>query len=74
MNYLIYTAVALGLGLIIAGMAYGMATIARSAMEAIGRQPEAADKISGTMLPVVAMLEGAGLFAILVCLLIVFLK
>jgi F-type H+-transporting ATPase subunit c len=39
-------------------------------MEAIGRQPEASGKIQTAMLIVAALLEGATLFAIVVCLLI----
>jgi F-type H+-transporting ATPase subunit c len=41
-------------------------------MEAIGRQPEAAGRIQTAMLIVAALIEGLGLFAVVVCLLISF--
>ena len=39
----------------------------KSAMEAIGRQPEAADKIRTNMIIVAALIEGVALFAVAVC-------
>jgi F-type H+-transporting ATPase subunit c len=57
-------------GLAILGAGLGIGRIGGSAMEAIGRQPEASGKIQTAMLIVAALLEGATLFAIVVCLLI----
>jgi F-type H+-transporting ATPase subunit c len=60
----------IGAGLAILGAGLGIGRIGGSAMEAIGRQPEASGKIQTAMLIVAALLEGATLFAIVVCLLI----
>ena len=67
MHYLIYLSAAFGASFTIWALAYGIATIMRSATEAMARQPEAADKISSSILLPLGMLEGAGLFAIVVC-------
>ncbi len=69
-----YIGAVLGAALIIISAAYGMGKIGKAAMEAIARQPEAADKISNSMMIALAIMEGAVLFAILVCFLIVILK
>ncbi|MDR2402293.1 MAG: ATP synthase F0 subunit C [Cytophagales bacterium] len=61
----------LGVGLIVLGVAMGMGKIGKAAMEAIGRQPEAAAKIQTAMIVISALLEGVALFAVIVCLLIV---
>lgn len=62
---------ALGVAFIIIALAYGMGKIGKAAMDAIARQPEAAEKIRSTMILPLAFMEGAALFAIVVCLLIV---
>lgn len=62
------------IGAAIAALAagYGIGKIGSSAMEGIARQPEAAGKIRTSMLIIAAMIEGAALFAIIVCMLILF--
>ena len=60
----------IGAGLAILGAGLGIGRIGGSAMEAIGRQPEASGKIQTAMLIVAALVEGAALFAVVVCLLI----
>ncbi len=55
---------AIGLGLIVIGAAFGIGIIGKSAMEAMGRQPEAIPKIQTAMIIVAALIEGAALFAI----------
>ncbi len=55
---------AIGLGLIVIGAAFGIGIIGKSAMEAMGRQPEAISKIQTAMIIVAALIEGAALFAI----------
>ena len=45
---------------------------AAAAMEAIARQPESAGNLRSSMLVAAGMVEGAALFAIIVCLLILF--
>lgn len=60
----------LGAGLAILGAGLGIGRIGGSAMEAIGRQPEAAGRIQTAMIIAAALIEGATLFAVVVCLLI----
>jgi F-type H+-transporting ATPase subunit c len=49
--------------------AFGISKIGKSAMEASARQPESASAFRTTAIIVAALVEGAALFAILVCLL-----
>lgn len=58
---------ALGAAIAVIGAALGIGKIGSSAMEAIGRQPEAADKIRTNMIIVAALVEGVALFAVVVC-------
>jgi len=58
---------ALGAGLAAVGAGIGIGKIGASAMEAIGRQPEAANDIRMSMIIIAALVEGAALFAIVVC-------
>ncbi|MDR2084098.1 MAG: ATP synthase F0 subunit C [Bacteroidales bacterium] len=51
------------------GAAYGIGKIGTSALDAISRQPQAANDIRMSMIVVAAFIEGATLFAIVVCLL-----
>lgn len=63
---------AIGAGLVIIGAAGGIGRIGGSASESMARQPEAAGQINTIALITAAMLEGATLFAVVVCLLAVF--
>lgn len=58
---------AIGAGMAAIGAGLGIGKIGGSAMEAIGRQPEAADKIRTNMIIVAALIEGVALFAVVVC-------
>lgn len=58
---------AIGAGLAAIGAGLGIGKIGASAMEAIGRQPEATGKISTNMIIVAALIEGVALFAVVVC-------
>ena len=58
---------ALGLGVIIVGLSLGIGLIGKGAMEAISRQPEASSKIQTAMIIAAALIEGAALFAIVIC-------
>ena len=49
--------------------AYGIGKIGKSTMESIARQPESAGNLRTSMLIAAGMVEGAALFAIIVCLL-----
>ena len=64
-----------GLGAAIAaiGAGLGIGKIGSSAMEAIARQPEAAGDIRSSMIVIAALIEGVALFAVIVCLLCLFL-
>ncbi len=55
---------AIGLGLIVLGISIGIGKIGQSAMEAMARQPEISSKIQTAMIIVAALIEGAGLFAL----------
>jgi F-type H+-transporting ATPase subunit c len=61
----------IGVGLVIMGGAAGIGRIGGSAVESMARQPEAAGSINGVALITAAMVEGATLFAVVVCLLVV---
>ena len=60
---------AIGAGLAVLGVGLGIGKIGGSAMEGIARQPEAASKIQTAMIIAAALIEGAGLFGIVVALL-----
>ena len=62
-------AIAAAIAVIGAGM--GIGKIGQSAMEAMARQPEAAGRIQSGMIIAGALVEGATLFAIVVCVLAV---
>ena len=62
---------AIGAGIAAIAAAWGIGKIGQSAMESIARQPESAGNIRTAMLIIGAPVEGACLFAILVCLLAV---
>ena len=57
----------LGAGLAAIGAGLGIGKIGASAMEAIGRQPEATNKIRMNMIIVAALVEGVALFAVVIC-------
>ncbi len=63
-----------GLGIIVCGTAYGISKIVSSSMEAMGRQPEIADKVSSSMFLPMVLIESAALFGLLVCFLVAFVK
>ena len=53
-----------GLGLIVIGIGLGIGLVGKSALDAMARQPEMSSKIQSAMLIAAGMVEGAGLFAI----------
>ncbi|PID62670.1 MAG: ATP synthase F0 subunit C [Ignavibacteriae bacterium] len=67
-----YLAAGFGAGLTIIGGAFGIGKLAASAMDAIGRQPEAAGDIRTSMIIAAALIEGISLFALVVCILLAF--
>jgi F-type H+-transporting ATPase subunit c len=60
---------AIGAGLSVIGIGIGIGMIGGRAMDAIARQPEATSKIQTNMIITAALVEGAGLFGIVVSLL-----
>lgn len=63
---------AIGAGVAAIGAGIGIGRIGGSAMEAIGRQPEAAGDIRSNMIIAAALVEGAALLAIIVAILAIF--
>ncbi|HOH99345.1 MAG TPA: ATP synthase F0 subunit C [Bacteroidales bacterium] len=63
----------LGAGIAAIGAGMGIGNIGKSALESIARQPEAVGDIRSNMIIAAALIEGVAFFAIVVCLLIVFL-
>lgn len=64
--------IAIGAGIAALAAGLGIGKIGASSTESIARQPEANGSIRTTMIIVAAMVEGASLFAIIVCLLALF--
>ncbi|MBU0560398.1 MAG: ATP synthase F0 subunit C [Bacteroidetes bacterium] len=65
-----YLAAGFGAGLTVIGGAFGIGKLASSAMEASGRQPEAAGDIRTSMIIAAALIEGISLFALVICILL----
>lgn len=61
--------VAIGAAIAAFAGAFGISKIGKATMEASARQPESAGGFRTTAIIVAALVEGAALFAILVCLL-----
>ena len=61
----------IGAGLAVCGAGIGIGRIGGSAMEAIGRQPEASGDIRSNMIIAAALVEGVAILAIVVCLLVI---
>ncbi|HEY6162834.1 MAG TPA: ATP synthase F0 subunit C [Bacteroidia bacterium] len=69
-----YGVAALGAGLAAVGAGIGIGRIGGSAVEAIARQPEALNDIRSNMILTAALVEGAAFFAMVIGLLVIFLK
>ncbi len=54
------------------GAGIGIGKIGGTAMEAIARQPESAGDIRSNMIVIAALVEGVALFAVIVCVLALF--
>ncbi len=63
-------ALAIGLGAI--GPGIGLGLIGKAAMEAIGRNPEATDKVRTNMILIAAFTEAVSIYALVVALIIIF--
>lgn len=60
----------IGAAIVVVGAGLGIGKLAAAALEAIGRQPEAAGDLRGAMIIMAALIEGIALFAVVVCLLL----
>ncbi|MDT3738529.1 MAG: ATP synthase F0 subunit C [Candidatus Kapabacteria bacterium] len=67
---LAFLAAGLGAGLTVVGAGMGIGRLASAALEASGRQPEAAGDIRTTMIIAAALIEGVAMFAAVICLLL----
>ena len=64
---------AIGAGMATIGAAMGIGRIGQSAMEAIARQPESSGDIRSTMIISAALIEGVAFFAVITCILVIYL-
>ena len=67
---LAYLGGGIGAGLAIIGAGLGIGKLAGAAMEAIGRQPEAAKDVRTSMIIAAALIEGATFFALAICIIL----
>ena len=65
-----YFAAGIGAGLAVLGAAYGIGKIGAAAMEGTARQPAAGGDIRTSMIIAAALIEGATLFAEVVCIIL----
>jgi F-type H+-transporting ATPase subunit c len=56
-----------GAGLVVIGAAFGISRLSTAAFESMARQPEVAADIKGSMVIVAAMIEGAAVIGLIVC-------
>ncbi len=68
-NYLSLLGAGLGIGLTAIGVGMGIGRIGESATQGIARQPEAAATIQTAAIILAALIEGVGLFALVITLL-----
>jgi len=64
---------AMGAGLATIGAGVGIGNIGASSLEAIARQPEAIGDIRTTLILAAALIEGVAFFALIICILVIFL-
>lgn len=69
-----YGLAGIGAGLAALGAGVGIGQIGKGALESIARQPEAVNDIRANMILTAALVEGAAIVAILVGMLVVFIK
>ncbi len=65
-----YLAAGIGAGITIIGAGLGIGKLAAAAMEASGRQPEAAGAVRTSMIIAAALIEGATFFSLVICILL----
>ncbi len=69
-----YIAAGIGAGLVVLGAGFGLGKIGAAALEGAARQPEAAGDLRGMMILIAALLEGASVIGLVICLLALFIK
>jgi F-type H+-transporting ATPase subunit c len=65
-----FLAAGFGAGLTVIGAAFGIGRLAAAAMEGTARQPSAGGDIRTSMIIAAALIEGATLFALVVCIML----
>ncbi len=60
----------IGAGIAVIGAGVGIGKLAGMALEAMGRQPEAAGPIRTAMIIAAALIEGIAFFALIICILL----
>ena len=69
-----FVGIALAISFIVMAIAYGISKIASKAVESMARQPQAAQSISSAMFLPCTFIEGAGIFSVIICLIIALTK
>ncbi|MBI4978397.1 MAG: ATP synthase F0 subunit C [Spirochaetes bacterium] len=64
-----YFGASIGAGLTVIGVGLGIGLIGAKAVEGVARQPEAGGKILSNMMIAAALIEGLGLFGLVICIL-----
>ena len=67
---LAWLAAGIGAGLVVIGGGLGIGKLASSAMDASGRQPEAAGALRTSMIIAAALIEGMSFFGLVICILL----
>jgi F-type H+-transporting ATPase subunit c len=67
-----YLAAGIGAGITVIGAGIGIGKLAAAAMEASGRQPEAAGQVRTSMIIAAALIEGATFFGLAICIILAF--
>jgi F-type H+-transporting ATPase subunit c len=62
----------IGMGLAVVGIGLGIGVVGYSALSGIARQPEQAGAIQGAMFILAGLIEGAGIIALVLCLVLMF--
>lgn len=65
-----YLGAGIGASIAVLGAGLGIGKLASAALEAMGRQPEAAGAIRTAMIIAAALIEGVAFFALVVCILL----
>jgi ATP synthase F0 subunit c len=66
------TGAGVGMGLAIVGIGIGIGLVGYAALSGIARQPEQAGAIQGAMFILAGLVEGAGIIALVLCLVLMF--